>query len=79
MKLDNEARRDDDVANGNMSGLLAFCAGIHRSTVNSPHKGQWRGALVFSVICAWINGRVNNREAGDMRPYRPHYGVIVMV
>ena len=29
-----------------------FVRGIHRSPVNSPHKGQWRGALMFSVICA---------------------------
>ena len=28
--------------------------GIHRSPVNSPHKGQWRGALMFSLICSWI-------------------------
>ena len=42
-----------------------FVWGIHRSSVNSPYKGQWRGALVFPVICAWINGWVNNREAGD--------------
>ena len=34
--------------------LLVFCLGIFRSPVNSPHKGQWRGALMFSVICAWI-------------------------
>ena len=32
-----------------------FVCGIHRSPVNSPHKGQWRGALMFSSICAWIN------------------------
>ena len=32
-----------------------FMRGIHRSPVNSPHKGQWRGALMFSLICAWIN------------------------
>ena len=25
--------------------------GIHRPPVNSPHKGQWRGALMFSLIC----------------------------
>ena len=31
------------------SALLAFCVGIHRSPVNSPHKGQWRGALMFSL------------------------------
>ena len=52
--------------------------GIHRSPVNSPHKGQWRGALMFTLICARINGWVNNREAGDLRRYRSHYDVIVM-
>ena len=26
-----------------------------------PHKGQWRRALMFSLICAWINGWINNR------------------
>ena len=26
--------------------------GIHRSPVNSTHKGQWRRALMFSLICA---------------------------
>ena len=62
------------------SALLAICVGgIHRSPVNSPHKGQWRGALMFSLICAWINGWVNNREAGDLRRYRTHYNVTVML
>ena len=51
---------------------------FHRLPVNSPHKGQWRGALVFSLICAWINGWVNNHEAGYLRRHRPHYDVIVM-
>ena len=55
-----------------------FVRGIHRSPVNSPHKGQWRGALMFSLICVWINGWVNNREAGDLRRNRTHYDVIVM-
>ena len=55
-----------------------FVRGIHRSPVNSPHKGQWRGALMFTLICARINGWVNNREAGDLRRYRAHYDVIVM-
>ena len=31
-----------------------FVRGIHRSPVNSPHKGQWRGALMFSLICVWL-------------------------
>ena len=56
-----------------------FVRGIHRSQVNSPHKGQWCGALMFSLICAWINGWVNNREAGDWRCYCAHYDVTVMI
>ena len=55
-----------------------FVRGIHRSPVKSPHKGQWRGALMFTLICARINGWVNNREAGDLRRHRAHYDVIVM-
>ena len=35
-----------------------FVRGIHRSPVNSPHKGQWRRALMFSLICVWINSWV---------------------
>ena len=54
------------------SALLAICAG------NSPHKGQWRGALVFSLICVRINSWVNNREAGDLRCHRAHYDVNAM-
>ena len=55
-----------------------FVWGIHRSPVNSPHKGQWRGALIFSLICAWISRWVNTPEAGDLRRQRAHYDVIVM-
>ena len=55
-----------------------FVRGIHRSPVNSPHKGQSRGALMFSLISAWINEWVNNREAGDLRRHRDHYDVIVV-
>ena len=56
-----------------------FVRGIHRSPVNSLHKGQWRGALMFSLICGRIIGWVNNREAGDLRRYCAHYDVIVML
>ena len=55
-----------------------FVRAIHRSPVNSPHKGQWRGALILSLICVWINSWVNNRKAGDLRRYRVHYDVSVM-
>ena len=52
---------------------------IHRSPVNSPHQSQWRGALMFSLICAWINGWAGNREAIDLRRHGAHYDVIVML
>ena len=54
-----------------------FVRGIHRSLVNSPHNGQWRGALMFSLICAWINA-VNNRAGCDLICHRAHYDVTVM-
>ena len=55
-----------------------FVRGIPRSPANSPHKGQSRGALMYSLICAWINGRVNNGQAGDLRRHRAHYDVSVI-
>ena len=55
-----------------------FVRGIHRSPMNSPHKSQWRGALMFTLICARINVWVNNRKAGDLRRNRVHYDIIVM-
>ena len=61
------------------SALLALCAGNSPVPVTSPHKDQWRGALVFSLICAWINDWVNNREADDLRRHRGHYDVNVMI
>ena len=55
-----------------------FVHGIHRSPVNSPHKGQWRGAFMFSLICTWINGWVNTGEAGDLKRHSAHYDVTLM-
>ena len=60
------------------SASLAICAGNSPDPVNSTHKGQWRGALMFSLVCVWINGWVNNREAGDFRRHHAHYDVIVI-
>ena len=54
-----------------------FVRGIHRSPVNSPQEGQWHRVLMFSLVCAGINGWVNNGEAGDLRRHRAHYDVIV--
>ena len=60
------------------SALLALCAGKSRSPVNSPHKGQWRRALIFFLVCAWINGWANNCKAGDLRRHRANYDVTVV-
>ena len=55
------------------SAALAFVRGIHRSPVNSPHKGQRGGASIFSLFCAWTKDWVNNRDAGDSaRPLWRH-------
>ena len=73
-----QANHDDVIKWKHVPRYWPFVRGIHRSPVNSPHKGQWRGALMFSLICVWIIGWVNNREAGDLKRYRAHYDVIVM-
>ena len=67
-------------SNGNIFRVTGhLCGEFHRSPVNSPHKGQWRGALMVSLIWVWRNDWVNNREAGDLRRCRAHYDVIVML
>ena len=60
------------------SALLALCTGNSPVTCEFPYKGQWCGALMLSLICAWINGWVYNRETGDLRCHRTHYDVTVM-
>ena len=56
-----------------------FVRGIHRPSVYSSHKGQWCGALMFSLICVWRNGWVNIRDAGGLRRHGPHNDVTVML
>ena len=55
-----------------------FVRGIHRSPVNSMHKGQWRETLMFSLICGRMNGWANNGDAGDLKRQLAHYDVVVM-
>ena len=73
-----ELKHDDVIKWKHFPRNWSFVRGIHRSPVNSPHKGQWRGALMFSLICVWVNDWINIREAGDLRRNRAHYDVIVM-
>ena len=54
-----KSEHDDVIKWKHFPRYWTFVWGIHRSPVNSPHKGQWRGALIFSLICVWINGWVN--------------------
>ena len=61
------------------STLLAFCEGNPPVTVDSPHKGQWRGAFVFSLMCAGTNGWENNRDADDLKCHRAHPDSTVML
>ena len=66
-------------SNGNSFRITGhLCGDFTGPRWNSPQKGQWRGALMFSLISARINGWVKNREAGDLRPHPTHCYVIVM-
>ena len=71
------------------SSLLAICAR------NSPVTGEfhthasdaelWWGFFLglfsgfFFLSAPWINGWVNDREAGDLRRHHAHFGVIVIL
>ena len=61
--------------NGNIFRVTGRLCG---EFIGDPHKCQWRGALMFSLICVWISDWANYREAGDLRRYRAHYDVIAM-
>ena len=71
-------KHDDVIKWKHFPRYWPFVRGIQLCPVNSLHKGHWRGALMFSLVCVWINGSVNSREAGDFRRHRAHYGVIVV-
>ena len=58
---------------------LPFMRGIPRWPVDSHHKGQWRGALMFSLICAWTNGWASNQDAGELRRNCAYYDVTVIL
>ena len=78
--LGNETMVHDDVIKWkHFLRYWPFVRRIHRSSVNSPHKGQWREALMFSLICTWANSWTNNGDAGDLRRHRPYYEVIFMM
>ena len=55
-----------------------FVRGIHRSRLNSHHRGQWRGTVMFPLILAWTKVCASNRDTGDLRGHSAHYNVTVM-
>ena len=75
---DPDLHHDDVIKWKRFPRYWPFVRGIHRSQVKSPHKGQWRGAPIFSLISARIHGWVNNGGAGDLSCHRVHYDAIVM-
>ena len=68
---------DDVIKWKTITRYWPYVRGIQRSSVNSPHKGQWRGTLMFSLIC-WTNRWTNHVKAGELRRHRSHYDVISM-
>ena len=70
---------DDVIKWKHFSRYWRFVRGTHQSTVDSPHKGQWRIALMPSLICASTNGCANNRNAGNLTRRRAYYDLSVMV
>ena len=70
-------RHDDVIKWKHFPRYWPFVRGIHRSRW-IPHTKASDGALMFSLICVWINCWVNSREAGDLRRHRGHYDVSVM-
>ena len=61
--MESLLRHDDVIKWKYFLRYWPFVWGIHRSPVNSPHKGQWRGALMFSGICA-LNKRLSKQSWG---------------
>ena len=56
-------QHDDVIKRKHFSRYWPFVWGIHRSPVNSPHKGQCRGALMLSLICA-LNTQLSKQSWG---------------
>ena len=72
----NLYQHDDVIKWKDFPWYWPFVRGIHRSTVNSPYKGQWRGSLMFSLMCARTHDWAN---AEDLTRHQAHHDVTVMI
>ena len=69
---------DDVIKRKHFPRYWPFVWGIHRSPVNSPHRGKWRGALMSHLDCAWTNSWANKGDAGDLGRHCAQCDVTVM-
>ena len=77
-KLNNCFSHDYIIKQKHLLRYWTFVWGTQRSPVNSLHKGQWRRALVFSLICTWTNDWVNNKDSSDLRHHHAHHNTTAM-
>ena len=69
---------DDVIKSKHFPRYWAFVQGIHRSPVNTIAKGQWREILMLALICARLNGWINNHQSADLKRHRGHHDVTIM-
>ena len=60
------------------SALLALCAGNSLVTGEFPSQRPVTRSFDVSFDLRWINGWINNREAGDLKRHHVHYYVTIM-
>ena len=65
-------------SNGNIFRVTGPLCGEFTGPGEFPTQRLVTWSFHVSLICVWINGWVNNRDAGDLRRYRGHYDVNVM-
>ena len=62
MELETQCH-DDVIKWKHFPRYWSLVLGIHRWPINSPHKGLWRRAMMFSLICA-LNKRLSKQSWG---------------
>ena len=60
------------------SALLALCEGNSLVTDEFPHKGQWRGALMFSLICVLSKQSKHRLFETPSRPLSRHFNALAL-
>ena len=66
-------------SNGNIFRVTGpLCGEFTGHSTEFPAQRPVTRSFNVSLICAWTNGWVNNRDAGDLRRHHAHYDVTVM-